>query len=100
MTTVMRNSLKLWIRMVRKSIQKEDMWPWENTMANWGWREHKLEAYSSSMLFIGLIFSLLYMYYRISWIPLLLCLWVILTFVVHFIARFCHWRERVNFRKR
>lgn len=69
-------------------------------MTNWGFKEHKFEKWTNWLLVIGTVIAIAYFYYHWDWLPVLLSIWVILTLLIHLIARFCHILEKRAYNNR
>jgi type IV secretory pathway TrbD component len=63
-------------------------------MAKWGWREHKFEGYTNTMLIIGSLASIAYFYFKFDWLITFILVWMIATTIVHLIARTFHKLEK------
>lgn len=69
-------------------------------MTNWGQKEHKFEGYTTWLLVIGTIISALYFYNRELLLAYLAMGILVLTLLVHLIARSFHCIEKYTYNKR
>lgn len=67
-------------------------------MAKWGWREHRWENYTNVMLIIGSLASVAYWYYKYEWLLYFILVWIILTTIVHLVARLFHRLEKLFYK--
>jgi uncharacterized membrane protein HdeD (DUF308 family) len=70
-------------------------------MKNAAWygnKEHKWEGYSSTMLVIGSLMAIAGFYFNSIWIFYIVAGWMIITTVIHLVARIFHRMEKIAYK--